>query len=297
MRKSIIGVAAAAALFVAAPAEAAATRTVNIYGSAFSPKSVTITEGDTVKWVNKDSGTHQILEDKGRFVSAILRPNQSYSFTFNAAGTYTYKDELHPKIKGTITVKGAPPTLSMAVSAPIVAYGQPITLSGVVSNKLPGEAVTIYYQPYPQPNLQVRTTLLTGPGGTFTFIAQPQILTTYQASWKGAFSLPASVQVAPKISLGRNNGWIIHVSGGRSFAGRAVQLQRLNPATGQWVTLKKPLLNSRSTAKVQLKLPKGVNRLPSACRSIRRAPGSSAGTRRPSPGVRRRGRPRGERAL
>ena len=45
-----------------------------------------------------------------------------------------------------------------------------MTLSGVVSNHKAGESVTIYYQPYPQPNLIQRATVLTGTGGTFSFI-------------------------------------------------------------------------------------------------------------------------------
>jgi plastocyanin len=261
MRKLIIGLMVVAALGVAGPASAATTKTVTIGSAGFSPKSITITEGDTIQWVNKDTKNHQVLENNGRFVSAILKPNQKYTFTFNAAGTYNYKDELNTKLTGTVVVKGAPPTLTMAASAPIVTYGQQATLSGVVSSKKEGESVTIYYQPYPQPNLIQRATVLTGAGGTFSFLIAPRILTTYQAAWKGAYSLPSTVQVAPKVTIGRHNGWIIHVYGGKSFAGRAVQFQRLNPATGQWVTLKKPLLNGSSTARFELKLPKGMNRI------------------------------------
>jgi hypothetical protein len=79
--------------------------------------------------------------------------------------------------------------------------------------------------------------------------------------WNGAYATPTTIQVQPKLTLGRNNGWIIHAAGGRSFAGRAVQFQRLNTATGQWVTLKKVLLNSRSSARVLSVLPKGMNHL------------------------------------
>ncbi len=260
MRKLIPAFAAVAALAVAGPA-GAATKAINIYGTTFSPKTATITEGDTVTWVNRDNDNHQILADKGQFASAILHPRQTFSFTFRAAGTYTYADELHPKIKGTITVKGLPPTLTFAASAPIVTYGTQATLTGIVSNHRAGEQVTIYYQPYPQPNMIQRATLLTTTGGAFTFIVEPQILTTYEATWKGAYATPTSIEVTPNLTLGRNNGWIIHASGGRSFAGRAVQFQRLNPATGQWVTLKKPLLNSRSSARVLYHLPKGMNHL------------------------------------
>ena len=260
MRKLALILTAVAAL--AAPSLAnAATKGINIYSTGFSPKSVTITEGDTVTWTNRDTANHQVLASRGQFVSPILAKGKSYSFTFRAAGTYHYSDELHPKLTGTINVKGLPPTLTLGVSAPIATAGDKVTLSGTVSSHKPGESVSIYYQPYPQPNLILRVTLLTTDGGNFSFIVAPGVLTTYQASWKGAYATPTTVQVAPKLTLGRNNGWIIHAAGGRSFAGRAVQLQRLNAATGQWVTLKKVLLSSRSSARVLVALPKGVNRL------------------------------------
>jgi plastocyanin len=260
MRKLILAFAAVMALMVAGPATAA-TKTISIYASGFSPKSVTVTEGDTVTWVNRDSATHQVLASGGQFVSAILKQGQSFSFTFRAAGIYDYKDELHPKLTGRITVKGAPPTLTLAASAPIVVYGTKVTLTGVVSSHAAGEQVTIYYQPYPQPNLILRTVVLTAAGGTFSFIVEPQILTTYQASWKGAFATPTTVQVQPLLSLGRSGAWIVHASAGRSFAGRSVQIQRLNTLTGQWVTLAKPQLNAKSSARVTLTLPKGVSKL------------------------------------
>jgi plastocyanin len=251
----------AAILVGSAPANAATTKTVRIYGSAFSPKSVTITAGDTIKWVNRDNDNHQIYADHGGFVSAILRPNQSFSFTFRAAGTYTYKDELHPKIRGTIVVKGAPPTLTLAASAKVVVAGDKVTLTGVVSNHAAGEQVAIFYQPYPMPNAIQRAVVLTTTGGAFSFDVAPGILTTYQATWKGAFATPTAVQVQPRLSLGRNGGWIIHAYGGHGLAGRDVQFQRLNTATGQWVTLKKVQLNARSAARVEVTLPKGLSQL------------------------------------
>jgi plastocyanin len=260
MRKLILALAAVVTLAVAGPA-GAATKTINIYGSTFTPKSATITEGDTVTWVNRDNANHQILADKGQFVSPILRPGQKYSFRFNAAGTYTYKDELNRKLAGTIKVNGLPPTLTFAASSQYVVYGDKVTLSGAVSNHKGGESVTIYYQPYPQPNLIERATVLTAADGTFSFIVSPQIATNYQAAWKGAYATPTSIQVQPKLTLGRNNGWIIHAAAGASFSGKAVQLQRLNTLTGQWVTLKKVILNSKSSAKVLYKLPKGLNQL------------------------------------
>lgn len=260
MRTLTLVLAAVSALAIAGPA-GAATKNVSIYASGFSPKNATVVEGDTVTWLNADSATHQVLATHGQFVSPILKRGQRFSFTFRAAGTYRYEDELHPKLTGTITVKGAPPTLTLAASAPAIVYGTKVTLSGVVSNHAAGEQVTIYYQPYPQPNLIQRTTVLTTTGGTYSFVVEPQILTTYQATWKGAYATPTTVQVQPHLALGRNGAWIVHVSGGRSFAGRSVQFQRLNPQTGQWVTLKKVQLNAKSSARFALLVPKGVSRL------------------------------------
>ena len=259
MRRSIVVLAALAGLVVAGAAQAA-TKTVSIY-SSFSPKSVTIVQGDTVTWVNRDNANHQVLADQGQFVSPILRPKQRYSFTFQAAGTYAYRDELHPRVTGTVVVKGAPPTLTLSASAGIVVFGDKVTLSGVVSNHKPNEQVTIFYQPYPQPSPIQRAVVLTTTGGVFSYAVSPQILTTYQATWQGAFATPTTVQVQPRLTLGRSGAWLLHAYGGRSFAGRSVQLQRLNTLTGQWVTLRKVQLDARSAARVVVTLPKGVSHM------------------------------------
>ena len=87
-----------------------------------------------------------------------------------------------------------------------------MTLSGVVSNHKAGETVAIYYRPYPQPNLIQRATILTSDGGTFSFIVAPADPDDLRGAWKGAFSTPTTVQVQPSLSLGRNNGWIVHAS-------------------------------------------------------------------------------------
>ena len=157
MRKLIVMLAALGALAFAGPA-GAGTKTIDIKSTGFSPKSATITQNDTVTWVNSDTVNHQVYADKGQFVSPILKPKQSWSFTFNAAGRTPTRDELHPKLKGTIYVKGLPPSLTLAASTAHDRLRDKVTLSGVVSNHQPGEQVTIFYQPYPQPNLMQRTT-------------------------------------------------------------------------------------------------------------------------------------------
>lgn len=261
MRTLLVPLATVAALAVAGPATAATTKTVSVYGSTFSPKSVTITEGDTIRWVNRDNDRHQIYAKGGRFVSPILKPKQVFRFTFRAAGTYRYSDELHPKLTGTIVVKGAPPALTLAASRVYSVAGDRLTLTGVVSTRHAGEQVAIFYRPYGAPNPIRRAVVLTAAGGAFSFVVAPGILTTYLASWQGAYSQPVTVQVQPRLTIGRDGAWILDAYGGHGLAGRDVQFQRYNPATGQWVTLRKVQLNARSAARVQLTLPKGLNRL------------------------------------
>jgi plastocyanin len=260
MRTLTVTLAAVGALMAPSLANAA-TKGVNIYGSGFSPSTVTITQGDTVVWTNRDNANHQVLGARNDFVSPILHRGNQFQFTFNAAGTYKYADELHPRLTGTIVVKGLPPSLTLGASAPITIAGNPVTLSGVVSNHKAGEAVSIYYQPYPQPNLILRATLLTTTGGAFSFIVSPGVLTSYQATWKGAYATPTTIQVMPRLSLGRSGKWIVHVYAARSMAGRTVQFQRLNLVTGQWITIKRVMLGASSSARFDLALPKGVNKI------------------------------------
>jgi plastocyanin len=279
MRTLLTMLVALGAFAVAGPA-GAATRNVTIRSHGFSPATVTITAGDTVTWHNHDKATHQVLSDRNRFVSPLLHDHASWSFTFKAAGTYHYRDELHPHLHGTVVVKGLPPSVAMTATQTIVTYGTQVTLGGTVSDHRAGESVVVYYQPYGTPSPIERATVLTGAGGAYSFLVEPQIQTTYEAAWKGAFSEPTTVQVAPKLSIGRDNGWILHAAAGRSFAGRAVQFQRLNTATGQWVTLRKVLLSSRSAAKLILPLPHGVNRLRLAM-SVNQAGAGYLGTASP----------------
>lgn len=135
-----------------------------------------------------------------------------------------------------------------------------MTLSGQANSKRAGEQVTLSAQPYGQPSPIVLATVLTGADGTFSYVVKPSILTVYTATWKSAKSIPVTTAVAPTISFGRMNGWLVRVYAGRSMAGKTVQFQRLS-AFGQWVTLKAVQLRADSRARFTAKLPKGVSRL------------------------------------
>ena len=80
---------------------------ISIKGFAFNPSKLTIKKGTKVTWTNNDDARHDITPTGGAndFVaSKLLSQGESYEFTFNTVGTYTYKCSPHPYMKGTIEV-------------------------------------------------------------------------------------------------------------------------------------------------------------------------------------------------
>jgi plastocyanin len=232
---------------LALPAQSrAATIAVAIKSTSFSPKSITVNQGDTVRWTNSDKVDHQIVANKGAFASGILKPGQSYSYTANTPGGFAYHDALHPSITGAIYVKGPPPSVSIGLNSPIIAYGEQVTISGTVSSGKANEPVLVLGQPYGSSAQQIAT-LMTGAGGAFSYVTTPTILTTYSVRWKTATSQTVMVQVRPSVSLTRTGTTRLHarVKATPSFAGRTIYLQRLSKF-GQWVTVEKLKLGPNS---------------------------------------------------
>jgi plastocyanin len=82
------------------------TRTVLIQDFSFKPAHITIKRGTKVRWINKDSTAHTATANNGRsFDSGRLGPGKSYTHTFKSVGKKPYHCEIHPHMKGRITVK------------------------------------------------------------------------------------------------------------------------------------------------------------------------------------------------
>lgn len=82
----------------------AGANSVAIQNMAFNPTTLTVPVGTTVTWKNLDSTTHHVVSNTGAFDSGDLANGQSYSFTFNQAGTFPYHCSIHPSMTGTIVV-------------------------------------------------------------------------------------------------------------------------------------------------------------------------------------------------
>lgn len=91
---------------------AAETAQVVIGDYSFTPSSVVIKAGDTVKWINRVDNQHTVTSGKdgaadGTWDSKRLNNGQSFSYTFEKAGTYPYFCVPHTvfKMRGEVVVQ------------------------------------------------------------------------------------------------------------------------------------------------------------------------------------------------
>ncbi|KIL34551.1 hypothetical protein SD71_18940 [Cohnella kolymensis] len=77
---------------------------VEIKNNAFSPQKLTIKKGQSVKWVNKDTQIHTVIDLGESFTSNNLLMNGEYVHTFGSTGTYTYYCSTHPSMQAEIIV-------------------------------------------------------------------------------------------------------------------------------------------------------------------------------------------------
>jgi plastocyanin len=90
---------------IAATNKPAATVTMN--GSTFAPESVTISEGQSVQFVNDDDLAHTVTATDKSFDSGNIDTHHSWTYTFNKAGTYVYGCTYHAWMHGTVKVLAA----------------------------------------------------------------------------------------------------------------------------------------------------------------------------------------------
>jgi plastocyanin len=79
---------------------------VSIRDFFFNPSHITVVPGTTVVWVNDGDHPHTVTADDGSFDSETLMPGQSFRVTFEGQGTITYFCEIHPFMRGSVTVNG-----------------------------------------------------------------------------------------------------------------------------------------------------------------------------------------------
>ena len=85
------------------PCPRSRTEAVAIKDFAFSPASLDIGIGTTVTWTNEDSTQHTATAGDGSFDSGALAQGDTFSQTFDTAGTFDYVCKIHPNMPVTVT--------------------------------------------------------------------------------------------------------------------------------------------------------------------------------------------------
>ena len=77
---------------------------VEIKGNAYNPGSITVAVNGQADWTNNDGVSHTVSFDGGPDCGT-LAGGAAQSVLFTVAGTYPYRCNIHPSMKGTVTVQ------------------------------------------------------------------------------------------------------------------------------------------------------------------------------------------------
>ena len=81
---------------------------VTIERSRFEPDELTVSAGTEVTWENLDAFAHTVTSDEEStlaFDSGELAQGDTFSQTFDEAGTFEYFCEIHPTMRSTVVVE------------------------------------------------------------------------------------------------------------------------------------------------------------------------------------------------
>ena len=106
MKITHIVCATAGLIFLAGSVAHAAEHVVTQKSKKFDQKTITIGKGDSVKFVNNDSITHNVHSRSApdKFDLGAQKPGTASSHVFDKAGKFKVRCAIHPKMKVTVTV-------------------------------------------------------------------------------------------------------------------------------------------------------------------------------------------------
>ncbi len=91
--------------------------------NTYSPDMVTVVLGinNTIRWINQADTADTIVPDmpliqngKSFGSDGVIKPEQSYQFTFTEPGTFAYHTDPHPWMKGSVTVLSQTRSITLA---------------------------------------------------------------------------------------------------------------------------------------------------------------------------------------
>jgi hypothetical protein len=181
----------------------------------------------------------------------VIAAGQSASCTFTTAGKYNFSDPAHKgnKFRGTITVVTSPTSGPLTLTPKSVVYGRKSSLAGTLASKLSGQSVQIQGTECGTTTSKLLTTVTTTTGGKFSYTATPLKKTAYTAKVKGSTSPASTLEVQPRLQLGKisKHHYTLSVSAAQSFAGKLATFQRYRSSTKSWVRVKRVQLKANTT--------------------------------------------------
>lgn len=78
---------------------------VKVDNFSFTPATITVPAGTTVRWTNRDDIPHNVVANDNSFKSKVMDTDETFSYTFTKAGTYDYFCSIHPKMTGKVVVQ------------------------------------------------------------------------------------------------------------------------------------------------------------------------------------------------
>jgi len=81
------------------------TTEVTVNEDGFSPETIRVMTGDTVTWTNTGQENVTVTSDDDFFDSGMLGPGETFSYTFDVAGTFDYSSEEDFLMSGTVIVE------------------------------------------------------------------------------------------------------------------------------------------------------------------------------------------------
>ena len=78
---------------------------VKIDNFSFSPATITVPIGTTVRWTNRDDIPHTVVSDDKAFKSKALDTDENFTYTFTKPGTYGYFCSIHSKMTAKVVVQ------------------------------------------------------------------------------------------------------------------------------------------------------------------------------------------------
>jgi plastocyanin len=189
MRRTLLSIAAAAALFITSSGlTAAATKSVTIVDYAFNPTTIRVTvPGDSVRWTNSGQASHTTTRTAAvyRWNSGALTTGESFTRRFTAAGRFPYVCSFHEWMQATVVVPViATPTSGSTATIYTIGWASITAPTGQryqVQRRAPGATVWSFWK---SGTTAKSATFTTTRVGTWSFRARLQRLVN--GSWISA---------------------------------------------------------------------------------------------------------------